>query len=479
MKKKGFTLIEIIAALVILAIIVAIVTPIIFKIVDKADNKSNQISVENYGHAIEFALAQYELENGDYPTTIDNLNVKYSGAKVQCNVVKMRRNGKIFLSECYVDGDKVTDKKSYDNYYHYGKSDRSYLDDYGKKVENSIAKYISNYDEIPSSISELNVNFSEKINCEEVKIFSDGKLYLSNCKMNNDIIMDLSSIDRYYHYGSLSVEDLIKKANDIKITDYSSGNIKEMYTFNHNETSQTAALIDYRYIAGDPNNYVMFNGELWRIIGVFIVEDENGNVGQNIKIIRNQNLSENMKWNDTNHNNWNNSSLKEYLNTDYYDSFDEGAKQLIISAKYYLGAIESSRDYNYGNYILYDGSQSYIYERNADLNDVNSYWIGKIGLIYPSDFKYTFALKYSDKCYNDSAYWCIRYSSLNSWLSGSYYTITPRLDSDSSVYYVNSKIVSEISVSNSYSLRPVLYLNKYVRIKSGDGTIDAPYEFEM
>lgn len=41
----------------------------------------------------------------------------------------------------------------------------------------------------------------------------------------------------------------------------------------------------------------MFNNELWRMIGVFTVEDENGNTEQRIKIIRNEKLSDNMAWN--------------------------------------------------------------------------------------------------------------------------------------------------------------------------------------
>ena len=70
------------------------------------------------------------------------------------------------------------------------------------------------------------------------------------------------------------IDVLIDKANDPSNNDYNSSSIeeqKEMYVFNHSETYQTEALTDYRYIGNNPNNYVIFNDEVWRIIGVFPV----------------------------------------------------------------------------------------------------------------------------------------------------------------------------------------------------------------
>ena len=44
---------------------------------------------------------------------------------------------------------------------------------------------------------------------------------------------------------------------------------------------------DYRYYGSNPNNYVTFNDELWRIIGVFEVEDDTGTKAYRVKLIRN------------------------------------------------------------------------------------------------------------------------------------------------------------------------------------------------
>ena len=50
--KKGFTLIELIAVLVILAILALIVTPIVLNIVSKAKASANKRSVDAYGRSI-------------------------------------------------------------------------------------------------------------------------------------------------------------------------------------------------------------------------------------------------------------------------------------------------------------------------------------------------------------------------------------------------------------------------------------------
>ena len=51
-----------------------------------------------------------------------------------------------------------------------------------------------------------------------------------------------------------------------------------MWTFSHEETEQLWTTTDYRYIGANPNNYVKFNDELWRIIGVFGVDDGTGKI---------------------------------------------------------------------------------------------------------------------------------------------------------------------------------------------------------
>ena len=95
--------------------------------------------------------------------------------------------------------------------------------------------------------------------------------------------------------------------------------IKELYNDEEKRTANglekdTTSDANIRYVGANPNNYVEFNGETWRIIGVF---------GSNLKLVRddilttysfdNKNKSQGI---DTDYgtNDWTNSYLREFLN---------------------------------------------------------------------------------------------------------------------------------------------------------------------
>ncbi len=104
MKKKGFTLIELIAVLVIMAIIALIVTPLVMNIVRSAQDSANKRSIDAYGRSAEIAVAGYLLDNGDVPTSFDQLTVEYSGAEVSCSTKQINDNGSVYLTGCTVNG---------------------------------------------------------------------------------------------------------------------------------------------------------------------------------------------------------------------------------------------------------------------------------------------------------------------------------------------------------------------------------------
>ena len=66
MKKRAFTLIELIAILVILAILALIVTPLVMNIIRKAGIVANRRSVD-------LAITSYLLETGTFPTDLSDL----------------------------------------------------------------------------------------------------------------------------------------------------------------------------------------------------------------------------------------------------------------------------------------------------------------------------------------------------------------------------------------------------------------------
>jgi len=83
-KEKGFTLIELIAVLVIMAIIALMVTPLVMNIIRKARVSADKRSVDAYGRSIELAIAGYLLDTVKFPTEVSQLTIEYSGNKVEC-----------------------------------------------------------------------------------------------------------------------------------------------------------------------------------------------------------------------------------------------------------------------------------------------------------------------------------------------------------------------------------------------------------
>ena len=112
-KKKGFTLIELIAVLVIMAIIALIVTPLVLNIIRKVRVSADKRSVDAYGRSIEYAIATYLLDTGIFPTSIGELTIEYSGDEVVCSTTQLNSDSSVYLTGCTVGGRSVD--------YEYGK----------------------------------------------------------------------------------------------------------------------------------------------------------------------------------------------------------------------------------------------------------------------------------------------------------------------------------------------------------------------
>ena len=107
MRKKGFTLIELIAVLVILAILALIVTPLVMNIIRKAKTSADKRSIDAYGRSVELAIANYLLDNGDFPTDVSQLTIEYSGDRVECSTTQLNSDSTIYLAGCTVGGRNV------------------------------------------------------------------------------------------------------------------------------------------------------------------------------------------------------------------------------------------------------------------------------------------------------------------------------------------------------------------------------------
>ena len=170
-KKNAFTLIELVAVLVIMAIIALIVTPLVMSIIRKARISADKRSVDAYGRSIELAIAGYLMDNGSFPTSIDQLTIEYSGDEVVCTTTNLNSDSSVYLAGCTVGG------RSVENYI-YGSDKTPPAPTYtAYEVGDEVTYNNINYYVIKdSSASEESVTLlkAEPLSYEEVQTYSNG-----------------------------------------------------------------------------------------------------------------------------------------------------------------------------------------------------------------------------------------------------------------------------------------------------------------
>ena len=228
-------------------------------------------------------------------------------------------------------------------------------------------------------------------------------------------------------------------------------------------------VVEYRFRGKAPNNYVSFNNELWRIIGVFPTDDGTGKIENRVKLVRNVSIGR-MLWDTNGTNNWVNASLNDYINDYYYGTLTEEAKNMIGDTKYYLGGFNSS-DLTTSTMFSYERRVSgTTYYQYAVTNHVN-----KMALMYASDYGYAatscenkkFTSSVGDDlrvCRDDN--WMYRNSEYGEWLLNQYTRYLLTVHTIYSEGFLNSSNVN----GNLHITRPVLSLKYDVVRTSGSGT---------
>ena len=275
----------------------------------------------------------------------------------------------------------------------------------------------------------------------------------------------------------------------IKLTDNkdSSG----LYTITHAKDSTLQIgtnedITEYRYRGASPKNYVTFNNEVWRILGVFPTDDGTGNIENRIKLIKDQSIGNNY-WNTTQvaststYNNWTGATLMKYLNGTYYNSLiNNNSIDMVDDVKYYLGgfnAVNSTIQDMYSYERKTSGSGTYYYSTNP------TSWTGKLGLMYASDYGYA-ALNCETKLLGGNSSTDIRVCNTTNWLYNikvNEWVMAQAGSSNSYAFYVvSSGNLSYNSVNGSaMAVRPTLYLKSEVQITEGDGTSSNPYKLSI
>ena len=307
-----------------------------------------------------------------------------------------------------------------------------------------------------------------------------------------------------YDEWQLSIEDITSNniTCDIDFTTISQTNLNS-YIMNLSGSEQGTGQVvqenGYRYEGKNPNNYIWFNNELWRIIGVFD-SASHGVSGQNlVKIIRNESIG-GLAWHKSNTNDWTASSLMNLLNRAYLNSengtggkycygysttvpancdytetgINDTYRPMIENVTWYLGGYSSASA---------TAESFYGYERGDTVYSGRpTSTTGYIGLMYPSDYGYSVLASSCTRTTYLGAYGNSKCAG-QSWLYlGNFeWLITPSSSSSDNVFLVNyfGNLSNGYYARNGNSARPVLYLDSSVYVIDGTGTQSNPYIIGM
>ena len=338
-------------------------------------------------------------------------------------------------------------------------------------------------------------------------------MWISNIATNTDLYVNGDTTKPIEYKYALNIEATDKKpfvpvtASEFALANVGQNGLEEVtHTIDNTLQVDSRFATEYRYRGGDSvvNNYVTFNNETWRIIGVIPTEDTDGNVENRFKIIKDKSIG-NYKWNaykdmtTNSYNNWVTGSLNTYLNNDYYNTLSSDAKSMIGTTKYYLGGYKDTnittdvmwqyerKNANGNNCTLDNGSQTgtecYFYRTNPIMQkDINK----KIALMYVSDYGYAA----SKECTSNLSVYAGSTSckTTNNWLDKSQYewALSQYSDHSYNAFLVSgSGCVSYGEVDRdyvgSYDLvaRPALSLSSNIKISGGSGTNSDPYTISL
>ena len=319
-----------------------------------------------------------------------------------------------------------------------------------------------------------------------------GKLGSINCTGSSATYnqqynrVEISSFNGKYSSCSLNYTDSTSKVNLASYIMGLSG-----------KTQGTGKVVNengYRYEGKNPNNYIWFNNEYWRIIGVFDSASHGQSNKNLVKIIRDDVL-DGLVWDKSNTNDWTASSLKSLLNGAYYKAQDgtssgycygysttvtancdytkkgiqSGYRGMIANVTWHLGGYSSTSA---------TSSAFYGYERGTTVYSGRpTSTTGYIGLMYPSDYGYSVLSSSCTRTTNLGSYGSATCAG-QSWLygKGDEWTLTPSSLLSIFVFHL-SNIASVYSnyANGGWGTRPVLYLDASVYKIDGDGSLNNPY----
>ena len=571
MNKKGLTLVEIIVSIGLISIVMVFLFQIIMTI-KKANDRQNEktdvlIAISIITREVEKDLNSFGLDETNQPAECkfdnkDNNNiVPNSATNMQC--IKI-----------IYDSKNVKNNEGYILYYtNNDKHFLAYKRGKGNVVETQTVREISvaplkNFD-LSNAISNkksdngyslnikipiknnynidanLVINYAKSINNKVTIINKDGlaKQIKGNgiYKVGENVNVSFTYNDYLYEIDDIICNRGVCNKSDsfsfpmpnTDVTIYI--NIKERPIFirdylndiigsnriENNPLASDIGLIEdttvdtnIRFKGSNPNNYINFNNELWRIVGIFNVQNSESTIMEKlVKIVREDSLGQ-YSWdssvntvnNGKGENDWSNSDLMQELNNDYLSlnhnsdnttnwyNGENNAKNAVYNynnniKKEYQSLIESVvwniGAWNSNNILLTNfnsktgiddgmyGKERVTKEDSTKTTARPTTWTGKIGLIYPTDYAFASEDAACKRLNNKEC------ANLN-WLfkSSNYWTITHNKSNATNVWFVPSSNKSAFDskvASSAYDVYPSLYLKSDTKILRRKGTKENPH----
>ena len=319
------------------------------------------------------------------------------------------------------------------------------------------------------------------------------------------VIISLTVSKKSYAVGTTLV-DTVKALN--KGSNWSEGASGVYYTNNH----------EYRYVGAEVKNYVSFNNDLYRIIGVFDSNSHGVSGTEMVKLIRARSLG-GASWGvyntdsstgtySGNANDWtgktktSKANLNVLLNEYFYNKtstsstygdcanwtyFSTGngykTKDCSDIITYGIdsslrGYIENATWYLYGSGTDQSKQNWYLCERGGNScttsgpNTGDASVTSKMGLMYVSDYLY--ASGYYSSTDTTNAKSDFHYANKNWLYKGYEWTQTPYASNAYSVWYVVTGVVDQVAYAPCV-WRPTFYLKSSVYVTGGNGSFDNPY----
>ena len=248
-----------------------------------------------------------------------------------------------------------------------------------------------------------------------------------------------------------------------------------------------------RYQGKNPDHYIWFNDELWRIIGNVPVCLESGceATENRVKIIRNDSIGS-IKFG--NNSTWMGSNIQNLLNTCYLGKTSSCDSYCYTSSTSSKGTCDYSSDgidtTDYYGKMVEDvyfnvgaGDETYKTAANYYTQEIATHAASasKIGLMYASDWGYAIedftgvlGDSGSPQSYSDKNW---LFSNGDERIMSVYSSLLPLYVHISG--YLSGGSITGFAAQNGASIRPVLYLKSNVYVVSGTGSKVDPYRIGM